>query len=74
MLEKVHRIQDAGMEVWCGMIMGFDNDDASVFDAQRRFTEQSRRSQTMSRCSPPSRRRRSRHKPAGKRSRRLDLF
>ena len=27
MLEKVHRIQDAGMEVWCGMIIGFDNDD-----------------------------------------------
>ena len=27
LLEKVHRIQDAGMVVWCGMIMGFDSDD-----------------------------------------------
>ena len=25
-----------GMEVWCGMILGFDNDDATIFDAQRR--------------------------------------
>ena len=37
MLEKVHRIQEAGMEVWCGMIVGFDNDDETIFDAQRRF-------------------------------------
>ena len=36
MLEKVHRIQEAGMEVWCGMILGFDNDDETIFDAQRR--------------------------------------
>ncbi len=36
-LEKVHRVQDAGMEVWCGMILGFDNDDATIFDAQREF-------------------------------------
>src|SRR5205814_3788967 len=27
MVEKVHRIQAAGMEVWAGMILGFDNDD-----------------------------------------------
>ena len=36
-LEKIHRIQDAGMEVWGGMIVGFDNDDETVFDGQRRF-------------------------------------
>ena len=36
MLEKVHRIQDAGMEVWCGMIIGFDNDDETIFDAPGR--------------------------------------
>jgi len=36
-VEKVHRIQHAGMEVWCGMILGFDNDDATIFDAQRAF-------------------------------------
>ncbi len=39
MLEKVHRIQQAGMEVWSGMIVGFDNDDATVFECQRRFIE-----------------------------------
>ena len=33
LLERVHRIQQPGIEVWCGMIMGFDNDDASIFDA-----------------------------------------
>ena len=27
MVEKVRRIQDAGMEVWCGLILGFDHDD-----------------------------------------------
>ena len=42
MLEKVHRIQGAGMEVWCGMIVGFDNDGPSVFDAQTRFLKESR--------------------------------
>ena len=42
MLEKVHRIQGAGIEVWCGMIVGFDNDGPSVFDAQARFLEESR--------------------------------
>jgi radical SAM superfamily enzyme YgiQ (UPF0313 family) len=42
MLEKVHRIQDAGMEVWCGMIVGFDNDDTSIFAAQSHFVRESR--------------------------------
>ena len=28
-----------GMEVWCGMIMGFDNDDATIFDAQIEFIQ-----------------------------------
>ena len=42
MLEKVHRIQDAGMEVWCGMILGFDNDDETIFDAQREFIQEAR--------------------------------
>jgi radical SAM superfamily enzyme YgiQ (UPF0313 family) len=46
-LEKVHRIQDAGISVWCGMIVGFDSDDESVFAAQRRFLEESRISQAM---------------------------
>lgn len=37
LLEKVHRIQDAGIEVWCGMILGFDNDDVTIFEIQRKF-------------------------------------
>jgi radical SAM superfamily enzyme YgiQ (UPF0313 family) len=48
MLEKVHRIQDAGMEVWCGMIMGFDNDDETIFDAQVRFIQEARIAFSMS--------------------------
>ena len=27
------------MEVWCGMIMGFDNDDETIFDAQIEFIQ-----------------------------------
>src|SRR5215472_13813608 len=42
MLQKVHRIQDAGMEVWCGIIVGFDNDEAGIFAAQSRFVQESR--------------------------------
>jgi radical SAM superfamily enzyme YgiQ (UPF0313 family) len=37
MLDKVHRIQRAGMDVWCGMILGFDNDGPGVFQAHRDF-------------------------------------
>ncbi|HEV3260881.1 MAG TPA: radical SAM protein, partial [Gemmataceae bacterium] len=41
-VERVHRIQRAGMEVWCGMILGFDNDDATIFEAQRQFLKDAR--------------------------------
>ena len=41
-LEKVHRIQDAGLMVTCGMIVGFDCDDESVFEAQRQFVHEAR--------------------------------
>ncbi|WP_422927132.1 B12-binding domain-containing radical SAM protein [Singulisphaera sp. PoT] len=47
LLEKVHRIQNAGIEVWCGMIMGFDNDDSTIFDAQRTFIKDARIALTM---------------------------
>lgn len=47
MIDKVHRIQDAGMEVWAGMILGFDNDDADIFAAQRRFIAAARISTAM---------------------------
>src|SRR5262249_31989887 len=42
LVERVQRIQKAGMEVWCGMILGFDNDDVTIFDAQRRFLKDAR--------------------------------
>ncbi len=41
-LERVHRIQETGIDVWAGMIVGFDNDDTSVFEAQRTFLQSSR--------------------------------
>jgi len=41
-LERIHRVQRAGLEVWCGMIMGFDNDDRTIFDAQRHFLKDAR--------------------------------
>jgi radical SAM superfamily enzyme YgiQ (UPF0313 family) len=37
MLERIRRIQQSGIEVTCGMIVGFDNDDAGIFQAQRQF-------------------------------------
>jgi radical SAM superfamily enzyme YgiQ (UPF0313 family) len=48
LIEKVHRIQDSGIEVWCGMIMGFDNDDATIFDRQIEFIQKCRISFSMS--------------------------
>jgi radical SAM superfamily enzyme YgiQ (UPF0313 family) len=42
MIEKVRRIQEAGMEVWAGMILGFDNDDERIFEAHREFLSSAR--------------------------------
>jgi radical SAM superfamily enzyme YgiQ (UPF0313 family) len=47
MVEKVHRIQEAGMEVWAGLILGFDNDDEQIFAAHRRFVGAARISTAM---------------------------
>jgi len=47
LLDRVHRIQDAGIEVWCGMIVGFDHDDTSVFPLQTEFIRRSRIGQAM---------------------------
>jgi radical SAM superfamily enzyme YgiQ (UPF0313 family) len=41
-VEKVRRIQEAGMEVMCGMILGFDHDDESIFEAQVNFVREAR--------------------------------
>src|SRR5947208_4814030 len=47
LVERVHRVQRAGIEVWCGMILGFDNDDATIFEAQRQFLKDARISSAM---------------------------
>ncbi len=41
-LEKVHRIQNFGIEVWCGLIVGFDNDTPAIFATQQKFLKESR--------------------------------
>jgi radical SAM superfamily enzyme YgiQ (UPF0313 family) len=41
-LEKVRHIQQSGLEVLCGMIVGFDNDDRTVFGSQQRFLAEAR--------------------------------
>ncbi len=45
--ERIHKVQNSGLEVWCGMIVGFDNDDASIFDRQREFLKKSRMTDVM---------------------------
>lgn len=47
LVEKVHAIQAAGLEVWCGLIVGFDSDDTGIFERQREFIEQTRISHAM---------------------------
>ena len=37
LLERVHRVQRRGIDVWCGMIVGFDHDDPSIFDLMPKF-------------------------------------
>jgi hypothetical protein len=37
---RVRKVQDSGLEVWCGMIVGFDHDDARIFEAQRELMRQ----------------------------------
>src|SRR3954466_12803426 len=41
-VERIHAIQDAGLDVWCGMILGFDNDDGTIFAAQREYLKEAR--------------------------------
>jgi radical SAM superfamily enzyme YgiQ (UPF0313 family) len=48
LIEKIHRIQSHNMEVWCGMIMGFDSDDITIFDRQIEFIQKARISFSMS--------------------------
>ncbi len=41
LMESVHRIQDYGLEVMAGFIVGFDNDPEDIFDRQVRFIQES---------------------------------
>ena len=41
-LEKIHHIQDFGIEIWCGLIVGFDNDTPEMFETQKKFLKESR--------------------------------
>ena len=41
-LDSVHRIQESGIEVMAGMIVGFDNDDPTIFEEQFRFIQEAR--------------------------------
>ena len=40
--DRVRIVQDAGLDVWCGMILGFDHDDTTIFAAQKRFLQDAR--------------------------------
>jgi radical SAM superfamily enzyme YgiQ (UPF0313 family) len=42
MVERVRMVQDAGLDVWCGMILGFDHDTPAIFTAQREFITEAR--------------------------------
>ncbi len=47
MLASVHKIQSFGIQVQAGMIVGFDDDDALIFDEQAAFLEAARIPVTM---------------------------
>ena len=41
-IERVHTIQNAGLDVWCGMIVGFDHDDSYDLCGTARVLEDAR--------------------------------
>jgi radical SAM superfamily enzyme YgiQ (UPF0313 family) len=42
LVENVRRVQSYGIQVQAGMIVGFDHDDASIFEEQLRFIQEAR--------------------------------
>ena len=42
LLERVRRVQGHGLDVWCGMIVGFDHDNPSVFRILPKFLADAR--------------------------------
>jgi radical SAM superfamily enzyme YgiQ (UPF0313 family) len=47
LVERVRAVQQAGLEVWAGMIAGFDHDDDAVFDTQAAFLREAGIAQAM---------------------------
>lgn len=47
LVERVHRIQAAGIDVTSGMVLGFDSDGSDVFAAHLRFAREARIAQVM---------------------------
>ncbi len=41
-VDRVKKVQDYGLEVYAGMIVGFDSDDPGVFDRQYKFLQEAR--------------------------------
>jgi radical SAM superfamily enzyme YgiQ (UPF0313 family) len=41
-VERVHKVQSHGLEVYAGMIVGFDTDDETVFERQYAFLQKAR--------------------------------
>jgi radical SAM superfamily enzyme YgiQ (UPF0313 family) len=39
LLERVHKVQQHGLDVWCGMIVGFDHDETSIFEVMPKFLD-----------------------------------
>jgi radical SAM superfamily enzyme YgiQ (UPF0313 family) len=42
LVERVHRVQQHGIDVWAGMIVGFDHDDPSIFEVMPKFLAEAR--------------------------------
>jgi radical SAM superfamily enzyme YgiQ (UPF0313 family) len=42
LVENVRRVQSYGIQVQAGMIVGFDHDDATIFEEQLRFIQEAR--------------------------------
>ena len=42
LVDQVITVQRAGLDVWCGMIIGFDHDDSTIFSAQEEFLGEAR--------------------------------
>jgi radical SAM superfamily enzyme YgiQ (UPF0313 family) len=42
LVESVRRVQDYGIQIQAGMIVGFDADDATIFEEQLRFIQEAR--------------------------------